>query len=232
MSSSPTSPDVRLEERLKKFSFYAGLSSQAREELLGGTQPVSFADGTRLIEQGGECGALLLVERGGVRVHKDMPSGKGITLYVVVPGEVCVLGVSSMLGGTQYQACASVDTETEALAIPAPIFIKLFGQEAALREFVMAVFSNRLGDFMVLVEDVAFRKMDERLAGFLLEKSAKGDGAYQPVVMTHDQIASYLGTAREVVSRLLHQFVKEGLVTLERGKVLIAAPARLKERTS
>lgn len=232
MSFKAASTNSDLTARLQAFSFFSGLSPQAQQELLRATKSVAFADGVQLIEQGGECAALLLVEKGGVRVHKDSSTGKGITLYVVIPGEVCVLGVSSMLGGTDYQACATVDSETDALAVPASLFKKLFAEEDALRQFVMGIFSNRLGDFMVLVEDVAFRRMDERLANFLIEKSVREAGVFHPVVMTHEQIAVYLGTAREVVSRLLHQFVKEGLVSLARGKVLIVDPEKLKKRCS
>lgn len=221
-----------LQSRLQAFSFFPDLSSKAQKELLHNTTPVTLTDGVQLIEQGGECATLLLVESGGVRVHKDSNTGKAITLYVVNPGEVCILGVSSMLGETDYQACATVDSQTHALAVPAPLFKKLFAEEDALRQFVMNIFSTRLGDFMVLVEDVAFRKMDERLASFLIEKSTREAGVFVPVTMTHDQIAAYLGTAREVVSRLLHQFVKEGLVSLTRGKVFIVEPERLKKRCS
>ncbi|MFW2365568.1 MAG: Crp/Fnr family transcriptional regulator [Desulforhopalus sp.] len=232
MSFTAAAINSDLKTRLQAFSFFTGLSPEAQQELLHRTRPVILKDGVQLIDQGGECATLLLVERGGVRVHKDSSSGRAITLYVVNPGEVCILGVSSMLGGTDYQACATVDSQTDALSVPASLFKKLFAQEDTLRQFVMNIFSTRLGDFMELVEDVAFRKMDERLANFLIEKSSREVGVFHPVVMTHDQIAVYLGTAREVVSRLLHQFVKEELVSLARGKVFIADPVRLKKRCS
>lgn len=230
MSFVAASANADLESRLKAFSFFAGLSKQAHDELVRETAPLSFDKGTRLLEQGSSCKVLLLVERGRIRVHKDTGSGKGITLYMVDPGEVCVLGVSSILSGSTYQANASVDVVTDALAIPAPIFQRLYGEENSLRQFIMDVFSHRLGHLMMLVEDVAFRNMDERLAQFLLEHSKGEQGVYYPVSQTHEQIAANLGTAREVVSRLLHQFVKEGMVSLERGRVLIADPQKLKQR--
>ncbi len=230
MSFSPAPATADLQTRLAAFPFFKNLSDAARKEILQVVHPVNFDKGTHLLNQGDNCKLLLLVERGGIRVHKDSGSGRGITLYTVTPGEVCSLGVSSILAEETYPAHATVDSTTDALALPSDIFRRYFGQEKSMRQYIMEVFSRRLGHLMMLVEEVAFRQMDERLAIFLMEQSAKKQGVYYPVCLTHDQIAANLGTAREVVSRLLQQFVKEGLVNLERGKVLIADPEKLKQR--
>ena len=230
MNFTPAPASTDLQTRLAAFLFFSGLSQKGRDEILQTAQPVNFDTATQLLSQGDLCRLLLLVERGGIRVHKESDCGKGITLYTVVPGEVCTLGVSSILAGVVYPAHATVDRGTDAVALPSTVFRRLFGKEEALRQYIMEVFSRRLGHLMMLVEDVAFRQVDERLASFIFDQSFAGHGIFHPVCMTHDQIAANLGTAREVVSRLLQQFAKEGLVNLGRGKILIANPQKLKQR--
>ncbi|WP_298038696.1 Crp/Fnr family transcriptional regulator [uncultured Desulfuromonas sp.] len=230
MRFKPALSTASLAEKLDAFPFFAELSPQGREELLQAASPMHFPAGTQLLEEGGACQALLLVERGGIRVHKNFQNGRGITLYMVHPGESCLLGTTCMLGETRYPAQASVDETTDAIAVPAATFQRMFHQENGLRQFVVGLFSHRLLHLMLLVQDVASRKMDERLAGFLLQQAGGSPDLFYPVTMSHDQIATHLGTAREVVSRLLHQFAREGLVDLRRRQVIIKNPEGLQNR--
>lgn len=223
-------PASDLESKLEAFPFFSELSAQGQSELLTVAKQLHFPAGTQLLEEGGACEALLLVERGGIRVYKNDDTGRGITLYLVSPGESCLLGTTCMLGDTYYPAEARVDEETDAIGVPAATFQMLFHLEDALRQFVIGLFSHRMLHLMLLVQDVAFRKMDERLASFLIEQSGHMKGIYYPITMSHDQIAEHLGTVREVVSRLLHQFSKEGLVELKRRQVMIKNPQGLLER--
>lgn len=188
---------------------------------------MAFPAGTVLLDEGQPCDRALLVSRGAIRVYKTSPSGRDITLYLVQPGEMCVLGISCLLRDRRYPAQASVKIDTEALGIPASVFRRLFREEEAVQQFVLDMFSSRLSSVTRLVEEVAFRRMDERLAVFLLKEAVRTPGTYPTVTMSHEQIASHLGTAREVISRLLSRFEDDGLVTLDRRRVRIIEPAKL-----
>lgn len=222
--------EVGIFERISAFPFFADLSEAGRETLLDSLQAMRLDSGQELLEEGALCQALLLVENGAIRVYKMSPSGREITLYQVEPGESCVLGTSCVVNDLRYPAHAICSSDTTALAVPAAIFRKLYEEETPVRTFVMDLFSRRLADLMLLVEEVAFRRMDERLATFLVEKGCVAPGVLKPIEMSHVEIASHLGTAREVVSRMLMQFVDEGLVRLERKKVILLEPDELRMR--
>jgi len=232
MTFSAADIESPLEERVRAFPFFEGLSQPGRKTLLTSLQTMSVDDGLQLLDEGALCQALLLVERGSIRVYKMSPAGREITLYQVEPGESCVLGTSCVVNDLRYPAHAVSAKRTDALAVPADIFRTLYNEEPSVRTFVMDLFSQRLSDLMLLVEEVAFRRMDERLAAFLVEKSRLTPDLLQPIEMSHEEIASHLGTAREVVSRMLQQFVDEGLVRLERKRVIIQNCKELMKRCS
>ncbi len=212
-----------VEERLAAFPFYSEMSDAGRERLSSAIQVMQLDKGMELLEEGALCQALLLVESGSIRVFKVSPAGREITLYQVDAGESCVLGTSCVVNDLRYPAHAVCAAASDALAVPSEVFRQLYDQEAAIRAFVMDLFSRRLADMMLLVEEVAFRRMDERLAAFLAEKGIVAPGISKPVEMSQEEIASHLGTAREVVTRMLQHFVDDGLVRLERKKVIILA---------
>ena len=209
------------------FPFSETLSPSGAALLRDAVEPKTFPAGTVLLTEGETCEAALLVRKGKIRVYKTSPSGREITLYVVEPGEMCVLGISCLLRDTRYPACASAESETLTVRIPAPAFRRLFREEPAVQQFVLDLFASRLSSVIRLVEDVAFRRMDERLSVFLLQESGRAAGISPVVSLSHEQIATRLGTAREVVSRLLSQLEDDGLVVLGRGRVRILDPQGL-----
>lgn len=213
--------DPAVRNCLESFSFVDQLSIPALKEIVGRGKWCRFDEETPLLSSGQGCEALLLVARGGIRVYKQAPSGREILLYRVSRGETCVLGTTCMLRQSSYPAEAFALAGTEALALPAGLFRDLFERESSVRRFVLDLYAVRLEELMLLIEEIAFRKMDERLAAFLLRESELSPGAFSPVCMTHEELATELGTVREVVSRLLHQFAEEGSVALERGRVRI-----------
>ncbi len=223
---APAPFSAPLRERLLAFPFLRGLARESFERLAASCESLVVPQGQHLLDEGALCEALLLVERGHIRVYKSAPTGREITLYRVEPGESCLLGTACLLSGEHYPAQAATLEEMNALAVPAQVFRSLFGREQGVQGFVVDLFSRRFVDLMVLVDEVVFRRMDERLSGFLLAEARKAPGALYPVEMTHEEIAAHLGTAREVVSRLLAQFETEGLVALGRRLVRVKdAPA-------
>ncbi len=224
---APAAVESTLAERLAAFSFVGGLTMDGRRLLERSCQPLHFKHRQPLLAAGDQCNALLLVERGAIRVTKCAQSGREILLYRVAPGESCVLGTTCLLRQADYPAEALAQAGTDALAVPAETFRRLHELEPALRRFVLDLYALRLEELMLLVEAVAFRRMDERLADLLLRRGRVDASSFRPVEMTHEALATELGTAREVVSRLLTQFADDGSIALERGRVRIINPAAL-----
>ncbi|MCK6569986.1 Crp/Fnr family transcriptional regulator [Myxococcota bacterium] len=176
-----------------------------------------------VFQSGQAAEAYLLVVRGSVRVQKQGETGREIVLYRVEPGESCVLTTAGLLSGAPYEAWAQAEGEVEAIALPRAVFHRLLGENATFRAFVFHDFSRRLADLLLLVEEVAFGRLDVRLAELLVRQAP----AVGPLATTHQALAAELGTAREVVSRQLKEFERRGLVRLGRGQIDVLDSARL-----
>jgi CRP/FNR family transcriptional regulator len=208
----------------RAFSFFDRLTPAGRERMLAASVRRSYRRGTLVLEQNAPCPALLLVQRGQLRVYRSSPSGREITLYRVWPGDACVISMSAVLSESPYPAQVDAPVESDVIAVPAAVFRALFAAERAVQELVLGGLSTVVSDMMTLVAEVAFRRMDERLARFLLDASARSSGA---VALSHEEVAGQLGTAREVVTRLLENLEDEGAISLERRQIRVLDRARL-----
>ena len=176
---------------------------------------VSVDASTVLFRDGDGCAGYVLVLDGSVRVQKMDPNGREIVLYRVEQGQTCMLTTACLLGGTSYPAEGVAEEPTRLVMLPTAAFDRAIGESPAFRRFVLSAISRRIADLMLLIEDVAFGRMGMRLAR-LLQRRADMDGV---LAATHQDLAAELGTAREVVSRLLKDFEARGLVRLRRGEV-------------
>lgn len=179
-----------------------------------------YTIGTVILEEGSSCSNMVFVLDGIIRVYKLSPQGKEVTLYRLGNGETCVLSISCIMGNTNYPAIAEVEEEATLGTIPIEFYKELFLAEAACQEFIFNTVSTRLQEVMLLIDEVVFKNMDERLAKFILQNIDKND-IQGKLDMTHEKIAIELGTAREVVSRLLKDFEKKNIVSLSRGKIIV-----------
>jgi CRP/FNR family transcriptional regulator, anaerobic regulatory protein len=152
-----------------------------------------------------------------VRVYKISETGREITLYRFGLGESCILTANAILVQQSFPAIATVEKEAEAVMVPAAIFRDWVKRYDLWRSFVFDLLSQRLSSMMAVVDEVAFRRMDARLASFLLNR-VHGE---EPLHITHQRIASELGSSREVISRLLEDFASRGYIHLGRGTVEI-----------
>jgi CRP/FNR family transcriptional regulator len=160
------------------------------------------------------CSGFPLVLEGSVRVVKTAPNGREILLYRVEPGESCILSGSCLLGRGDYSASGIAETDVEVLVVPPPLFNELMLQHEPFRQYVFGMYATRLSDVMELVEEVAFHKLDTRLAHLLAQRG--------PVIAeTHQKLADELGSVREIVTRLLRSFEQRGWVRLERERVTV-----------
>lgn len=190
------------------------LSPDLRAKALAVAMPVAFAPGDVVFRAGDGCQGLPMVISGSVRVQMLGASGHGIVLYRICADDICTLSIGCLMAGRGYRAEAHVEEPTRALLMPKPEFDQLMAASAEFRREVMASYGRRLDDLMLLVEEVAFGRLDQRLADWLGRHELKS-----PIAVTHQEIAVELGTAREVVSRLLKDFERQGLVRLARGRI-------------
>ena len=213
-------------EILSKIPFFIQAPAELRKELLDAAAVVHLEAGEYFLREGDTCAHFAIVVSGRLRVFKLGEGGQEITLYHVGAGEACPLNVSCILSDRPVPAMARVEEAVEAVVVPAATFRAWIADHESLRTFVFQMFSSRLAEVMSLVEEIAFRRMDRRLARRLLDHL--DDESNGSVDRTHADIAADLGTAREVVSRLLKEFERLGAVQLTRGHILLQNRATLR----
>lgn len=205
---------------------FAGLDAGTRARVRAGVRRVDLKGGNHAFAPGAACGAYLVVLSGVVRVQIVAETGREIILYRVGPGESCVLTTSCLFRDEPYSAEAICESDVVCAAIPRELFAELLGTSVAFREAVLAGYAARVTDLILTLEEVAFRRLDLRLANALLARGASGR-----VVATHQELAAELGSAREVISRTLKSFEARGLVALGRGEVVLRDREALKALT-
>lgn len=203
-------------------TFIHGLEPKSRV-LLDALKPVRVPAKTVLFRPGDTAAQFLIILNGRVSVHLTGRTGRELLLYTVAPGETCVQTTLGVLGGAPYTGEAIADTDLVAVMIPPAQFSTLVRESDAFRTFVFKAFADRLADVTFLLECVAFLKVEERLAMALLSRS-DGEGV---VTTTHQELATVIGSAREVVSRRLETLAVRGLITVDRGQIRIIDRAGL-----
>jgi len=194
-------------------------------------QAVFFARipaGKDVFAEGDRVEAIALLISGVVRVYKIGETGREITLYRFGHGESCILTANAILSQQSFPAIATVEQEAEAVMIPADTFRDWVRRYDLWRGFVFDLLSQRLLSVMAIVDEVAFRRMDARLASFLLGRSHVPN----PIYMTHQAIADELGSSREVSSRILEDFASQGLIRSTRGTLEILDSEALQTRAA
>lgn len=207
-------------ELLALYPVLADLPPGALAQLTQAGQRIALPAGSAVFDEHQSCRGFPFVLKGGIRVIKAAPNGRELPLYRVTPGETCVITSSCLLGHADYNARGVTEEHTELLLLPRDAFEALLAHEP-FRAFVFRLFSDRIADLMQLIEEVAFRKLDQRLAALLL-------GHGRLVHASHQQLADELGSVREIVSRLLKGFAAQGLVALGREQIEILDAAGLR----
>jgi len=179
--------------------------------------------------EGDACTQIAVLLSGTVRVYKIAETGREITLYRFHQGESCILTANCILSADDFPAMAQVEAEVEAVLIPASIFRDWVRQYDVWRNYVFDLLSRRLSTVMALVDEVAFRRMDARIAALLLKRSAGNDEAIR---ITHQELAVELGSSREVVSRILEDFADAGYIQAARGSVRLLDTTALERKAA
>lgn len=191
--------------------------------LIEASRVIDLPRGTRLFGPGQAPESYILLLEGSVRVQQVSETGREIVLYRVAAGESCALTTACLMGYEEYQAEGVAETDIRAVAIPRATFDDLIARSAEFRKFVFTAFSVRVTNLLRVIEEVAFARLDIRLAQKLLELGRTSGR----VAFTHQQLAAELGTAREVVSRQLTEFQRRGWIATARGAIQLLDPGAL-----
>ncbi len=176
---------------------------------------------------GADCTGLLLVKSGQLRAFILSDEGREITVYRLFERDMCLFSASCILRSIQFDVTVTAEKDTELWIISADIYKKIMEESAAVANYTNEIMASRFSEVMWLLEQVMWKSMDKRVAAFLLEEAAIEDT--DRLNMTHESIANHLGTHREVITRMLRYFQREGMVSLTRGSVEITDRAKLEE---
>lgn len=196
-------------------ALYPALRSLAPDQVASLCRPeasLRIPAGAVLFSERQACPGFPLLIEGAIKVVKTTAAGREMLLYRVEPGGSCVISSSCLLGHTGYTAHGVAQTPLRLLMLPIALFDALIADHAPFRDFVFHLLAERIVELMQLVEEVAFQRLDQRLAKLLLGKS-------EPILATHQTLADELGSVREIVSRLLKSFSEQGLVALGRERI-------------
>lgn len=175
--------------------------------------------GTVILKEHQFIKVIPLVLDGSVKLRRMDPTGREIVFYHIEPGESCILSITSCLNEKESQAEAIIEKKTRILVIEAARIRSWMERFPSWRKFVFKLYYERMAEVMSLLDQVIFKSVDSRLVQYLKEKAIGSE-----IAITHQQLAGQLGTAREVISRLLKQMEKDQLISMERGKIKILKP--------
>jgi len=209
------------------FPVWEELTPGQREQLTASASKRMVSQGTVIHNGSMDCTGLLLLEQGQLRSFMLSEEGREITLYRLLDGDICLFSASCILRSIQFDVTITAQRDTSLWVIPAELYKSIMAQSAPLANFTNEVMADRFSNVMWLLEQVLWKRFDQRLALFLLEERAL-EGT-DMLKLTHEAIGSHLGNPREVVTRMLRYFQSEGLVELARGTVKITDANGLKE---
>lgn len=189
---------------------------------------VRIPAGKAVFTEGDDVEAIALLISGVVRVYKIGETGREITLYRFGLGQSCILTANAILSQQSFPAIATVEKEAEAVMVPASSFREWVQRYDLWRSFVYDLLSQRLVSMMEIVDEIAFRRMDARIASLLLDRCRAGS----PIHITHQEIAAELGSSREVVSRILEDFTAQKVIRSARGSIEILDKSLLQMRAA
>ena len=209
------------------FDFWDKLSTSEISLIENNITKVNFKKGFNLHSSESECLGVLLIKSGDIRVYLLSEDGRDVTLYRLSAGDICVLSASCILNNITFDVNIDADTDVDAFVLNIGAFSKISSQNVYVENFAYRNTLEKFSDVMWAIEQILFMSFDKRLAIFLLDEVTKSNSA--ELKLTHDQIAKYIGSAREVVSRMLKVFQEQGILIQSRGLIQIINKEKLKE---
>ena len=209
------------------FPMWDKLTATQQQLLLSNALPMDVKAGAVIHRGQDDCLGLLLIRNGQLRVYTLSEEGREVTLYRLFEMDICLFSASCVMPDVQFQVVIEAEKDTQLWVIPSCLFKNLMEESAPVANYTYSLISSRFSEVMWLMEQVMWKSFDKRLAGFLLQESALEETTCLKI--THERIAAHMGTAREVVTRMLRYFQGEGLVKLTRGCVELTDLARLEK---
>ena len=210
------------------FPFWDKMSDADKDLFLRSSQSIKFKKGTN-VHNGNECTGVILIRSGSLRLYILSEDGKEITLYRLFPGDMCMLSASCVLETVTFDVFVDSEENSDCVVLGGCAYEDVSRRMTDAKIFALETALSRFSDVMWVMQQILFMSMDKRLAIFLLDETAKN--GTDTVKLTHEQIAKYMGSAREVVSRMLKYFVAEGIVETSRGGIRILDKKRLRSLT-
>ena len=201
------------------FPVFSKLTSQQQQMVLDFTATRKVPAGTIVHNGTMECTGFLLVRSGQLRAYTLSEEGREITIYRLFEHDCCLFSAACIMASLQFEVIIEAEKDSEVFIIPPSVYQKLMNESLPVSKFTNDLMATRFSDIMWLMEQIMWKSFDKRLAGFLLEE-ANIEGT-NSLKVTHERIANHMGTAREVVTRMLRYFQSEGLVQLSRGTIEI-----------
>lgn len=208
--------------------FWKMLSGEQKTQILNFSVKNSFKE-RQVMYEGEECDGLFLVLNGRIRAYVVSDMGKEITLFRLLEKDICIFSASCIIKNINFNVHLKAEEDTDVFIISAAVYKKISQENASAAGFINQLLGERMSDVMWIMEQVLFMSFDKRLSIFLLEQSNLEQR--DSFNMTHEEIANHLGSAREVVSRMLKYFAEEELVSMSRGKITIINKEKLMEIT-
>lgn len=211
----------------KFFPAWEKLSREEQEELIVNAESIKYQKGEVIHRGNQDCRGLMIVKKGQLRAYIVSEEGREVTLFRVKENEVCVLSASCLMDSLAFEVLIDAVIDMEVLMIPAHLFSKIMKEHMEVELYLYKTSAERFSDVVWLMQQILFFGADKRVAGFLWDEmtySRKSEIYY-----THEEIAKLIGSAREVVTKVLKYLAEEGVVTLGRGKIMIVDKEKLKK---
>lgn len=212
-----------------KLEFWSSLTITEKKQIVSKSQLITYTKGKSVYDGLDDCRGLIIVKKGQLRTYILSDNGKEVTLYRLFHDEICIMSASCALNNMNFDLYIEAEKDSEIILIPTDIYSEISQKNIEVQKFTNKVTLTRFSDVMWIMEQILFMSFDKRLAMFLLDQSSieKSDTIY----MTHEDIAKHMGSAREVVSRMLKYFQNEGYVKTERGSIILKNKKKLQSIT-
>lgn len=206
------------------FPFWNEISDSDKTFICQNSFELSYKKGTS-VHDGNECSGVIIVRSGSLRLYIMSEDGRDITLYRLHKGDICMLSASCVLQTITFDVFVDAEENSECYVISGSAFAEVSARNPQIKIFALETAVSRFSDVMWVMQQILFMSMDKRLAIFLADESARTKS--DTIALTHEQIARYIGSAREVVSRMLKYFANEGIVEVSRKGIKILNKKRL-----
>lgn len=213
----------------QSLSFWDKLTDSQKNLLISSANVSHFKKGNSIHCGDSDCIGVLIIKYGTIRTYILSDEGREVTLFRLDNGDVCILSASCILNTITFDVYVDAETDCDIIQISSSVFSKLSTENIHAELFSYKLATERFSDVMWAMQQILFMSFDKRLASFLVDEITRNDNT--TVNMTHEQIAKYMGSAREVVSRMLKYFDREGLVSLSRGGIKVLDKDRLRSLT-